>query len=48
MNILGIPVLEMVDNFFDIRKCEIDLVKLNQTINTFIENKKLLLGPDKC
>ena len=40
-NSVGIPALEMVDDILDIQKCGIDSVKLNQTINTFIESKKL-------
>ena len=46
-NSVGIPALEMVDNILDIQKCGIDSVKSNQVVNTFIENKKLELGPDK-
>ena len=47
-NSVGIPALEIVDDILDIQKCGIDSVKSNQTINTFIESKKLELGPDKC
>ena len=47
-NSVGIPALEMVDDILDIQKCGIDSVKSNQVVNTFIENKKLELGPNKC
>ena len=47
-NSVGIPALEMVDDILYIQKCGVDSVKSNQIVNTFIENKKLELGKDKC
>ena len=45
---VSVPSLEMVDNIVDVKKCGIDSLKSNTTINTFIEHKKLTMGKDKC
>ena len=45
---VGVSSLEMVDNIVDMQLCRKDSLKSNAAINTFIENKKLTMGKDKC
>ena len=45
---VSVPSLEMVDDIVDVKKCGIDSLKSNATINTFIEHKKLTMGKDQC
>ena len=45
---VGVPVLEMVDDILDVKKCGKDAVTSNALVNTFVEHKKLRMGPDKC
>ena len=46
-NVVEVPPLCMVDDILSIQKCT-DAKKMNATINTFIEMKKLKLSHKKC
>ena len=46
--LVGVPVLEMVDDILDVKKCGNEAIKSNVLVNTFIEHKKLKMGKDKC
>ena len=45
---VDIPPLQMVDDIITITKCDSEAVKMNATVNTFIETKKLKLAEKKC
>ena len=45
---VGVPALEMVDDVVDIQKCDINAIKSNTVINSFMEHKKLTLSKSKC
>ena len=45
---VDVPPLEMVDNVITTSKCGSTSITLNQTVNTFMELKKLKLSEDKC
>ena len=45
---VGVPALEMVDDVVDIQKCDINAIKSNAVINSFMEHKKLTLSKSKC
>ena len=42
------PTLGMVDDVLSVQKCSNDAVKMNATVNAFIEGKKLKLSIKKC
>lgn len=46
--IVEVPPLEMVDDVITVSKCGTTSVALNQTVNSFIELKKLQLSKNKC
>ena len=46
--LVGVPVLEMVDDILDVKKCGNEAIKSNVLVNTFIEHKKIKMGKDKC
>ena len=46
--IVGTPPLQMVDDILGIQKCSSKSLKLNTTINTFVELEKLTLSKKKC
>ena len=43
-----VPPLEMVDDIITVSKCGSTSVALNQSVNTFVELKKLKLSKNKC
>ena len=43
-----VPPLEMVDDVITVSKCGSTSVALNQTVNSFVELKKLTLSKNKC
>ena len=46
--LVSIPPLEMVDDVITVVECGIKSVKLNATVNAFIDSKKLSLSSSKC
>ena len=42
------PSLGMVDDILTVQKCSTNAVKMNATVNAFIESKKLKLSEKKC
>ena len=46
--LVSIPPLEMVDDVITAVECGSKSVKLNATVNAFIESKKLSLSSSKC
>ena len=45
---VGVPPLEMVDDIVTASTCGSTAVALNQTVNTFVDLKKLKLSKNKC
>ena len=43
-----VPLLEMVDNIITASKCGNTAIAMNETVNTFIEFKKLKVSESKC
>ena len=41
---VGVPVLEMVDDILDVKKCGKNAVTSNALVNTFVEHKKLKMA----
>ena len=46
--VIGVPALEMVQDIIDIQHYGANAVKSNALINTFIKQKKLEMGHEKC
>lgn len=47
-NTVRVPPLEMVDDIAVATTCNVDAVRANSIVNTFIENQKLTLSKKKC
>ena len=45
---VGVPPQEMVDDIVTVSKCGATSVAINACVNSFIEQKKLKLNPEKC
>ena len=45
---VGVPPQEMVDDIVTVSKCWTTSVAINACVNSFIEQKKLELNPEKC
>ena len=47
-NCVTIPPLGMVDDILTLTKCGTEANKVNAIVQSFVENKRLTLGIDKC